>query len=767
MNHGWFLVGITAQGALLPGGEVWCCRHCDRRGKHSIYDASSTSSTSTHLAKEHSIFRPQEDQANSSDVLALQQRASLSIPQAKEQVLKQLAVAFLVNSDDPFTTFEDPYLKSFLKIYNRDLATAVALGRNTLTSVMMKMFEEQKAVVLHELHEALTSIHISFDLWTSPNHLAFIAVFAHFLSSKQQYTSRLIAFRRHPGAHSGEHMSNTLQDILQAWDIPSKLGVIVCDNASNNDTCLQAIYPRLIPEMTGKDVKHRRMRCFGHVLNLVAKAFLFGNDADTFELESDSMEILEQHDDALLHWRRKGPVGKLHNIVKFIRASPQRSEAFRQAAESQDLDDLHDSFTLHAESTAELELRQDNATRWNSTFLMIDRAWKKQRDIQAYILQLQLDPTTASRIDSRDVLDADDWRLLAEIRLILEPIYLMTMRAQGHTKGNGYGQLWEVMTGMEYILEQLEDWRALYLPESEDLAAETIDLQASLATSPDPDPYRQPRLSTRPSRPRTRRSATSRPASRHEDRASRYQADALPRHATSEYLPNSGIANMQPDERAYIRASINNAWLKLDEYYNLLGDSPLFAAAVILHPGFGLPFLEEAWSSQEHSPWLGPTKLAIRAYFEHWYPDFEDPFDLPLTSPSPSPSPLSSTSSTTSQHPKRETSRFIQWINNKRSRPLDSHGELERYYLLAPQECSDPIQWWLDHQPTFPRLSRFALDLLVIPAMADDPERAFSQGKLTLTSQRHRLGEGRIEALQILKNWLKNKVIQVGGIVTG
>ncbi|KAK3360852.1 hypothetical protein B0T24DRAFT_495000, partial [Lasiosphaeria ovina] len=55
MGHGWFLAGITARGALIPGREVWCCRHCDQQRKHVTYDASSTSSASTHLAKEHRI----------------------------------------------------------------------------------------------------------------------------------------------------------------------------------------------------------------------------------------------------------------------------------------------------------------------------------------------------------------------------------------------------------------------------------------------------------------------------------------------------------------------------------------------------------------------------------------------------------------------------------------------------------------------------------------------------------------------------------------
>ncbi|KAM4066285.1 integrase core domain-containing protein [Hirsutella rhossiliensis] len=54
-------------------------------------------------------------------------------------------------------------------------------------------------------------------------------------------------------------------------------------------------------------------------------------------------------------------------------------------------------------------------------------------------------------------------------------------------------------------------------------------------------------------------------------------------------------SSLPADHRAYIRASINNGWKKLDEHYNKLGESPLFAAAVILHPRFGISWLGATW----------------------------------------------------------------------------------------------------------------------------------------------------------------------------
>jgi hypothetical protein len=45
------------------------------------------------------------------------------------------------------------------------------------------------------------------------------------------------------------------------------------------------------------------------------------------------------------------------------------------------------------------------------------------------------------------------------------------------------------------------------------------------------------------------------------------------------------------------------------------------------------------------------------------------------------------------------------------------------------------------------------LDVLSIPAMSSDPERAFSAAKITLTDRRNKLSTEVIECLECLKSW--------------
>jgi hypothetical protein len=63
----------------------------------------------------------------------------------------------------------------------------------------------------------------------------------------------------------------------------------------------------------------------GHVINLVAHKVLFGSDVEScvHELIKFTAEAVE-----LMTWRRKGPIGKLHNLIRYITHSSNRRDAF-------------------------------------------------------------------------------------------------------------------------------------------------------------------------------------------------------------------------------------------------------------------------------------------------------------------------------------------------------------------------------------------------------------------------------------------------------
>lgn len=674
-----------------------------------------------------------------------------TIPAARVRRFRRSVVAYIVDQDVPLSTVDNIWFRDICEQLDPTIA-ATMVGRSTVRAELLQMYEEYKDVIKQQLESSLTAIHLSFDLWTSPNQHAIIAIFAHFIDRQKHHQSRLLTLREHTGDHSGINIARTVREVVDDWCINPRRTAIVSDNISSNDTCLQSFYSQLNFNMSPRDIRARRMRCYGHILNLVARAFLFGSD-NPFDDEDDV-------DDDLRIWGSEGAIGKLHYIVKFIRKTPQRRERFKQLA--RELED-GDQYRLSERSTAELEVIQNNNTRWNSTYLMIQRAVKKQAEIQAYIFEVQQDPSPSRRLPRQYELTYDDWHILTEIMHILERFYKLTLRTQGWGKDDGHGRLWEVTITMEWLLEGLEGWRAHYDDDAMNLAAEEAAIEQTSSASPPAiqEPISQSslqpnRINGRPARARQppawlNDSIVESPVRpmRQRNTASRFDESALPEHTRRDYVsivPRISLRDRLTDKnRLLIRQGIDRAWLKLNDYYTKLKESPLYAAAVILHPKYNLRYLEDNWERRE---WIQAAKDALKIYVDRWYAATEA---VEPQTPGPAEPPRPRTSS--------EGDDLDDFISSRGPRPDQQdtlEAELDRYFALGQQAVDDVIQWWLDHTPSFPRLAQLALDVFAIPAMAAECERAFSIAKLSLSSQRHSMLPELLNVIQCLKNWLRH-----------
>ncbi|RKK66389.1 hypothetical protein BFJ68_g18596, partial [Fusarium oxysporum] len=131
----------------------------------------------------------------------------------------------------------------------------------------------------------------------------------------------------------------------------------------------------------------------------------------------------------------------------------------------------------------------------------------------------------------------------------------------------------------------------------------------------------------------------------------------------------------------------------------MLGESPLFAATIILCPRFGISWLEATWVSEEQLAWVRDAKAGIKDYFTRWY-DANQGLCEETTKYDAAPRTMG-----------QEDDQYTQWINSKTKKAFatgGSVGELEKYLRLEPQDAQDAIQWWRDHRASFPSLSSFA-----------------------------------------------------------
>lgn len=114
------------------------------------------------------------------------------------------------------------------------------------------------------------------------------------------------------------------------------------------------------------------MRCNGHVINLAAQAFLFQDTergaADALAADNNDGLKSVPTEQEIENWRKKGSLGRLHNIVVSIQRSTQRIERFKALSEGK-------------------VLIRDNSTRWNSWYKMTKKALTLREAIELYCLR--------------------------------------------------------------------------------------------------------------------------------------------------------------------------------------------------------------------------------------------------------------------------------------------------------------------------------------------------------------------------------------------
>jgi hypothetical protein len=601
---------------------------------------------------------------------------------------RALLLKWIIADSIPFQKIESEYFRRLLAFVGCNFRLEDHLpSRTTLSRWVGRAYDQQFVAVKEVVRSAATRINLSFDLWTSHNQLALLGLVAHFLDHSGVPRTVLLSLPRQKGRHCGYGISGTIAEVIREFDIGNKLGYFVTDNASNNATCLQFLggeFNFIAPE--------RHVRCAGHVLNLVAKAILFGSDVDAFESELRDLNVEEQE---LGRWRKKGPTGRLHNIVRYITASPQRIEAF---------EDIQRKNSAGESDGTVLKLVKDNLTRWNSFDDCAERAIKLRASIDDFIeeerdkwMNYQRRPDQR-RHEKRykkgkepsilqDQLSSDDWNVVVQYHEILRPFKSATLYLQGQI-GDRTGAIWQVLPVFECLLAHLEDQRYVHLP---------LESQKMRSNSSD----------------------------------AREEAKLL----ESEYLATEH----------HFSTNINLGWQKLDEYYARLDQSPIFCAAVVLHPRQKWRWFEKHWAG--HREWIDQAKLSIEQLWRGYKND--EP----------------------AGHRQRSTDRVAVQVDEWSDDEEDSQSsidQLAQYYAEPPHDRSlpvdkSPIPYWVAKKNIWPELAAMALDIYSVPAMSDEPERIFSQTGHILAPRRRRLTSKSMEQLMCMKSWLKQGVAHLDG----
>jgi hypothetical protein len=419
------------------------------------------------------------------------------------------------------------------------------------------------------------------------------------------------------------------------------------------------------------------------VINLSAKAFLYGEEYDAFEQEVIAASKAEENQllMELRAWRKRGPVGKLHNIVVFICRTPQRREKFKKIRHWEG--DEKSTFNC-------LNLVVDNATRWNSLYLMIKRAIQLRDRINTFCYEyaddlhgsstkvLQTDDELAYQLKN-DALSRDDWETLIEIVSILEKFYILTKRSEGTKLSSDRGVLSNYMETLNLLLSHLRGVRN--------------DLE-------------------------------------------KRQLDPKQRGKSLDYLQQCTV----------------NSWTKLDEYFAKTDDTPANYASVVTNPERKWKYFEHTWKDVAQwkdatSPecWLFNGEKALNLIWSEYKDlnvDWEPAVHAGMKRPrEPDEYEQATNMALLYGEDDEIIDELVKW-NNSRPHILPAGMTLPQFWVSKLKDKNTH------------RLALMGLDMASIPAMSSECERLFSQGKLMITGQRHRLKADLIEWTQCLRMWL-------------
>ena len=197
------------------------------------------------------------------------------------------------------------------------------------------------------------------------------------------------------------------------------------------------------------------------------------------------------------------------------------------------------------------------------------------------------------------------------------------------------------------------------------------------------------------------------------------------------------------EEGSILAKCIETSLFAFEKYSKLQAESPVYAAALLLHPTLRKAHLRDKWKTQGRR-----MESAVKAAEGLWIREYKD--KIPQQQDSPIKGGLSALELYERQH-----------LNKSQRGGGKSKDEFHTFIDQTSFniDCT-ALQWWLEPSQvrSFPNLSKMAVDILSIDCMSAEAERVFSGGTRTVSWQRSALKGVTIEQTECLKHWITSGV---------
>jgi len=208
-------------------------------------------------------------------------------------------------------------------------------------SMLNPTYEKVKDAMKNLLKEKhADTVSISLDAWSSFHH-GYLGMTVHFISENWERVKFCLACSKFDEKHTASNIFQKIENTAQDWDLSDKIKVCLRDNAANVKAAFNE--PGCVYKSAG---------CLNHSLQLVIKKELF---------------CLQSVEDLIQKCRK-------------LCTHASHSNSFYS--------ELYKQQDVQMKNSNRLGLKNDVATRWNSTFYMLERILKLKSAIAATLLNL-------------------------------------------------------------------------------------------------------------------------------------------------------------------------------------------------------------------------------------------------------------------------------------------------------------------------------------------------------------------------------------------
>lgn len=361
------------------GEERACCKNCPK--SYLWLPTSGTSNLKRHYLK-----------------CSLNLDVERRVVNFDNKIAREKFSRAIIRHNLPFLVVEYEELRDFHSYLNPDYKHYT---RNTAAADVVKTWEKEKQKLRSELEKIPSRVCLTSDCWTTTYGDGYIVVTAHYVDSKWILNSKILSFCDILPPHTGDALASKVHECLKEWGIERKVFSLTLDNATANGVLQDILKDRLnLDDDLLCKGEFFHVRCCAHILNLIVQ---------------DGLGVIT------------GALAKIRETVKYLKGSKSRRIALGECVEGD----------------GEVLLSLDVQHRWNSTYLMLEKALKYERALNRF---------KVADKNYKHCPSAQDWKRAKLIHEILMPFYKITtlMSGRSYSTSNLYfGHIWKIQCLLE------------------------------------------------------------------------------------------------------------------------------------------------------------------------------------------------------------------------------------------------------------------------------------------------------------------------------